>query len=157
MLFAGSKVILLLMKTLVSNKRMAHNYSINDKYTAGIVLSGNETKALKTQGGSLDGSYVTIKNDEAWLEKSYIPPYKNAGLANTKPSRSRKLLMHKNEIKKLIAARQNSTQIVPLALVQMGNLIKLNLGIGTPKKKHDKRQELKKRDDIRSTRYLGKA
>ena len=150
------------MSTLAFNKRGLHDYIIEDKYDAGLVLLGHEVKSVKTGHITLKGSYVTIKisqqttRPEAWLINAYIPPYKKAGpLPDYLPRRSRKLLLTKKELKSLIGKRpEKGLTLVPIKVYTKRKLLKLQFGLGRGKKKEDKRETIKKRDVNRELRRV---
>jgi SsrA-binding protein len=136
------------MPTLTRNPRAKYDYHILETFEAGMVLSGQEVKSVKNGRMSLKGSYVTIKNEEAWLINALIPSYqpKNAP-DNYDPSRTRKLLLHKKEIKSLIGkTKQKGLTLVPLRVYTKHNRIKLEFGLGQGKRKVDKREKIKKRE-----------
>lgn len=137
------------MKVLASNRRARFDYQIGDKILAGLVLTGPEVKSAKLGQVSLKGSYVTIKNDEAWLINAHINPYKPARQPGYEPTVSRKLLLHRKQIEQLIAHKQDGLAIVPLALLLERSLIKLEVGIGRGKKRYDKRESIKQRQTQR--------
>ena len=141
---------------IIQNKKAYYNYKISDTFEAGLILSGPEVKAVKK--GSLDfkGSYVIIDNNlEAWLTNFYIAPYKSAGAfqKNYNSRQPRKLLLNKKQLRFLIG-KQKGSIIVPLQVYTKNNLIKLEIGIGTGKKKYDKREDIKKRDFERRKRKI---
>lgn len=147
------------MKTLAVNKRANYDYQILDKYEAGLVLSGQEVKSVKLGHINLKGSYVTLSinkkgNPEAWLINAHISLYKYAGkLPDYDPVRSRKLLLHKKELNKLIGKKQTEhLTLVPIKVYTKQRLIKLEFGLGRGKKKIDKREDIKKRDVEREMR-----
>lgn len=136
------------MKFLAENKKAFFEYEILETYEAGIVLFGHETKAAKTGHMNLSGSFVGIKNEEMFLINADIPPYQPK---NTPPEydqrRSRKLLLHKSEIRSLIGKiRQKGLTLAPLKVYTQKGKIKLQFGIARGKKKFDKRETIKKRE-----------
>lgn len=136
------------MKILAENKRAFFDFEILEKFEAGISLLGQEVKSLKTRGVSLAGTYVIIKNEEAFWVGANIPPYqpKNIG-SNYNPQRDRKLLLKKSEIKYLIGkSKQKGLTLVPLRLYTNNGLIKLEFGVGKRKKKKSKKEEIKRRE-----------
>lgn len=137
-----------LKKILAENRRAYYDYEILETYEAGLVLRGFEVKAIKTGHVSLRSSYVIIKNNEAYLINSFIPPYQPANApADYNPEQSRKLLLKQAEIKSLIGkVKQKGLTLVPLKLYTKKNKIKLEFGIGKGKRKIDKREAIKKRD-----------
>lgn len=150
------------MPTLAINKRGRFDYEIADTFEAGLVLVGHEVKSIKTGHVSLKGSYVTVKSSdnkaELFLINAHIPLYDKVGKAiEYEPTRPRKLLLHKNEINKLIGKKQEQgLTLVPLKIYTKRSLIKLEFGIGRGKKKVDKRQDIKKRETERQLRTLTK-
>lgn len=136
------------MPTLATNPRAKFDYHILETYEAGMVLAGYEVKAIKTGHLSLRGSYVTIKNEEAWLINAQIPPYQPKNTpADYQPHRTRKLLLNKREIKKLIGqSKQKGLTLVPLRVYTKRGKIKLAFGLGRGKRKIDKREKIIKRE-----------
>ncbi len=136
------------MKTLAINKRAKFDYNLIDKYEAGLVLTGQEVKSIKTGHISLKGSFVTIKNSELYLTNANIPFYKFAG--NSKgydPTQPRKLLLKKSEIKRLIGkSKTEGLTLVPIRVYTKKRLLKLEFAIGRGKKKFDKREDKKRKD-----------
>lgn len=136
------------MKVLAENKKAYFNYQILEKFEAGLILIGQEVKSIKTRRVNLAGSYVVIKNEEAYLIGCKIPPYqpKNAP-SDYNPERLRKLLLKKSEIKYLIGkSQQKGLTLAPLRMYTKRGKIKLEFGIGRGKKKADKRELIKKRE-----------
>ena len=133
------------------NRRASYDFEILKTFEAGIELRGFEVKSVKTGHINLAGAFAVVRGNEAFLINAMIPPYqpKNAP-ANYDPQRSRRLLLHKAEIQKLIGAssRQGLT-IVPLRVYAKKNLIKVLLGLGRHKRKTDKREIIKKRETER--------
>ena len=136
------------MTTLAFNKRANFDYAISEKYEAGLVLSGQEVKSVKGGHISLKESFVTIKGNELYLTNANIPPYKHAGdIKNYDPTRPRKLLLRKSEIKRLIGkARTEGLTLVPIRVYTKKRLLKLEFGIGKGKKKFDKREDIAKQE-----------
>ena len=137
--------------SLLENKKVYFDYEIVDKLEAGIELFGFEVKSLRGKHGSLTGSYVVIDGEQAWLLNANIPPYqvKNTP-AGYDPTRSRRLLMNKKEITKLLEkAREKGLTLVPISLYNKGRFIKVSVGVGRGKKKFDKRETIKKRESDR--------
>jgi SsrA-binding protein len=141
------------MKTLAHNKKATFDYALLDRYEAGLVLSGQEVKSIKTGHISLKGSFVTIKGDELYLTNAFVPPYPFAGqLTNYEPSRSRKLLVKKSEIKRLLGkVHTEGLTLVPIRVYTKKRLLKLEFALARGKKKFDKRETIKKRDAQRKT------
>ena len=139
------------MKILATNKRAYFDYEVLETYEAGMELLGFEVKAVKTGHINLNGSYVVIKNNEAWLINASIPPYQAANTPSSyDPMRSRKLLLHKYQLRELIGkSAQKGLTIVPLRVYTKNSRIKLEFGLGRHKKKQDKRELIKKRESKR--------
>jgi len=134
------------MKLLAKNRRATYDYQITDKLVAGLVLSGAEVKSIKLGHASLKGSFVTIKDGEAWLNNAQVTPYNAAGnRSSLDPVRPRKLLVHRRQLAELARAKQNGLQLVALTLFEERSLIKLEVGIGRGKHRYDKREVLKRR------------
>jgi SsrA-binding protein len=142
------------MSLIVTNKRAFFDYEILETFEAGIVLSGQEVKSIKTGHISLAGSFVTMKGAEAWLTNSHVPPYKMAGkISDYEPTRPRKLLLHRKELSSLIGKiKQKGLTLVPLRVYTKGSKVKLEFGIGRGKKKYEKRETIKKREIDRKIR-----
>lgn len=131
---------------LLTHARATHDYSFDHTLYAGMVLTGAEVKSLRLKHGSLQGSFVKIIGDEAFLLNAQINPYAYADNRDYDPKRTRKLLLRKKEIFKLMAASSEKGQaLIPLAVEALGRQVKLKIGIGRGKKQHEKRAELKKR------------
>jgi len=144
------------MANLIFNKRAIFDYTILEKYEAGLVLSGQEVKSLKNSNASLKESFVTARGQELFLTNAYINPYKNAK-ENVfySPTQPRKLLLRKAEIKHLIGKIQmRGLTLVPIKLYTKGRLIKLEFGLGKGKQKRDKREQIKKRETERKIRTI---
>ena len=136
------------MPTLVTNPRAKYDYHILKTFEAGMVLAGHEVKAIKTGHISLKGSYVTIKNEEAWLINAQIPPYQPKNTpTDYQPSQTRKLLLNKKEIKSLIGqSKRKGLTLVPLRVYTKKGKIKLAFALGLGKQKTDKREKIIKRE-----------
>jgi len=139
------------MKTLAVNKRASFDYELTDRYEAGLALFGQEVKSAKTGHISLKGSFVTIKGNELFLTNANIPPYKHAGnIKNYDPTRPRKLLLKKPEIKSLIGkARVQGLTLVPIRVYTKKRLVKLEFRVGRGKKEFDKRATIAKKESRR--------
>jgi SsrA-binding protein len=147
------------MSILAINKRANFDYTILETYEAGVVLFGHEVKSIKTKHVSLKESFITIHGNELYMTNAHIPPYVHAGkLDNHNPTRPRKLLLKKSEIKHLIGkARTQGLTLVPIKLYTKRRLIKLEFGLGKGKKEYDKREKIKKREDERGMRRILKS
>ena len=144
------------MKEIVSNKGLKTNYDILEKFTAGIVLSGPEVKSIKAGQINLKGSYISVNpGGEVWLVGAHIASYKPAASVQKdyQPNRARKLLLKKEEIDYLKGKlNQKGLTILPISVYTKGSLIKIELALVKGKKKHDKREALKKREIEREIR-----
>lgn len=137
-----------MVKKLVANNPTArHNYTIEDTLEAGIVLTGTEIKSIRNGKVNLKDSYANIKNGEIFIYGMHISPYEHGNIYNKDPLRTRKLLLTKREINKLIGlTKQKGYSLVPISLYFNGNFLKIELGIGKGKKLYDKREEIAKKD-----------
>lgn len=134
-------------KLIAKNPTAYHNYLIEDKIEAGIVLSGTEIKSIRTGKVNLKDTYATIKNGEVFIIGMHISPYEHGNIFNKDPLRNRKLLLNKREINKLIGLmNQKGYSLVPISLYFKGSVVKLELGVGKGKKLYDKRQDIAKKD-----------
>lgn len=145
--------------SVIQNKKAYFDYEILEKLEAGIVLSGQEAKSAKLGQVSLKGAYITAKDGEFWLINAHISPYKYAGkLEGYDPTRSRKLLLHKQQILRLQGKRQKEAlTIVPLSMYTSKRRIKVEIGLVRGKHKYDKRESIKKRETDRQIRQALKA
>jgi SsrA-binding protein len=135
------------IKVIARNPRARHDYEILHTYEAGIVLRGTEVKTLRQGRGSIVGAFGRLRGGEVWLEGIHIPPYEQGNIHNHEPLRSRKLLMHKSEIRRLIGqVEQKGHALIPLELHFKGPNAKVVLALGRGKKEHDKRDVLRQRD-----------
>lgn len=133
-------------KPIAQNKKASHDYFIEDTYEAGIVLKGTEIKSIRAGRVNLKDSHVRIVNGEAMLINMHISQYEQGNRFNHDPTRSRKLLLHRKEIDKLVGlTQQQGYTIVPLKLYIKDGFAKVLIGIGKGKKKYDKREDLKKK------------
>jgi SsrA-binding protein len=134
-------------KTVARNRKALHEYHIIDSYEAGIVLAGPEVKSIRGGKVSLTEAFARIEGNEALLYGMHVTPYDPASRWNVDPVRTRKLLLHRREIRRLIGAtQQEGFTLVPLELYLKDGFVKVALGLGKGKKNYDKREEAKKRD-----------
>ncbi len=134
-------------KIIAKNPTAYHNYTINEKIEAGIVLTGTEIKSVRTGKVNLKDTYVNIKNGEAFIIGMHISPYEFGNIYNKDPLRTRKLLLNKREIEKIFGMiKQQGISIIPLQMYFNGNKVKIELGIGKGKKLFDKREVIAKKD-----------
>lgn len=134
-------------KILAKNPTARHNYSIENTFEAGIVLTGTEIKSIRNGKVNIKDTYVNIKNGEAFIYGMNISPYEFGNIYNKDPLRTRKLLLHKNEINRLYGMiKQKGISLVPISMYMKGNKVKLEIGIGKGKKLFDKREDIAKKD-----------
>lgn len=134
-------------KLIAKNPTARHNYEIIDTYETGIVLSGTEIKSIRLGKVNLKDSYAQILAGECFVYGMHISPYEHGNIFNKDPLRKRKLLLHKNEIFKLIGqVTQKGYALIPLEIYFKGSLVKLKLAVAKGKKLYDKREDLKKKD-----------
>jgi SsrA-binding protein len=145
-------------KIIAQNKKARHDYSILDVYEAGLVLTGTEVKSLRLGRASLIDGFATIDDGEMYLRNVHIPEYTMGSWTNHEPRRVRKLLLHKEEIGRLIGKTQESgLTIVPLSLYFLAGKAKVELALVRGKKTYDKRQDMAQRDADREVqRALGR-
>jgi SsrA-binding protein len=138
-------------KILSDNRQARYLYEILETYEAGLQLTGTEVKSIRAGKLNLQDGYALIRNGEAWLINVHISPYTGSGqYFNHEPRRTRKLLLHRQEIRKLIGrVEQQGLTLVPLRMYLKRGLVKVSLGLGKGKKLHDKREDLKRRQDQR--------
>jgi SsrA-binding protein len=129
------------------NRKARFNYFIEDSFEAGIVLTGTEVKSLREKRVQFGDSFASVDHGELLLYNLHISPYAKGNYDNHEPERTRKLLVHKKEIKRLFAAiREKRKTLVPLKIYLKGGRFKFEIGVCTGKKQYDKRETIKKRD-----------
>jgi SsrA-binding protein len=135
------------VQSVARNKRARHDYHILETWEAGLVLTGPEVKSLRDGRANLGDAYAIVNDGEVYLLNMHIAPYEQASYNNVEPTRTRKLLLHRREIRKLIGSveRQGLT-LVPLELYFRNGRAKVALALGKGKKEHDKREDLAKKD-----------
>lgn len=134
-------------KVVAVNKKANHDFAIEETIEAGIVLFGTEIKAIRNSKVQLRDAFVRIRNNEAWITNMHISPYDHGNQFNHDPVRSRKLLLHKKQISKLIGqTKEQGTSIVPIKMYLKDGFAKVLIGVGKGKKDYDKREDLKKKD-----------
>jgi SsrA-binding protein len=133
-------------QSVARNPKATHDYHILETWEAGIVLTGTEVKSLRNGKASIKEAYARLRNGEVFLEGMNITPYEQGNRYNHNPVRSRKLLLHRREIEKMIGAvEQRGLTLVPLDLYFKDGRAKVALALGKGKKQHDRREDLKKR------------
>ena len=134
-------------RLIANNKKAYHDYFIEDKYEAGIALAGTEVKSLRMGKCSIKESFIRIENEEAYIYQMHISPYEKGNIFNKDPLRTRKLLLHKYEIHKLIGAQKaKGYTLVPLQVYFKDSLVKVEIGLARGKKLYDKREDIEKKD-----------
>lgn len=142
------------MSILAINKKAKFDYEFIEQYEGGLVLTGAEVKAAKKGSVQLKGAFLDIKGQELWVKNMHIAHYAPAGVQDHyDPTRNRKVLVHRREIKKLIGKKeQEGLTIVPISVYTKGDLVKISFALARGKKKYEKRESIKKRDVDRQTR-----
>ncbi len=134
-------------KLISNNKKAYHEYFIEEKYEAGIELVGTEVKSLRMGKCSIKEAYVRIKNGEVWVYGMNISPYEKGNIFNRDPLRDRKLLLHKEEIRKMLGkVTQQGYTLVPLQVYLKGSRVKVEIGLCRGKKLYDKREDIAIKD-----------
>ena len=143
--------------SVARNKRARFDYHLLETFEAGIVLSGTEVKALRTGKANIGDAYGVLRDGEVFLLNAHISPYERGGYVNHEPTRSRKLLLHRREIRRLIGSveRQGLT-LIPLELYFRNGKAKVALALGKGKKVHDKRETERQRDAEREMARVGR-
>ena len=135
------------IKLIANNKKAYHDYFIDEKYEAGIALHGTEVKSLRMGKCSIKEAFVTIHRGEVMINHMHISPYEKGNIFNKDPLRTRKLLLHKAEIRKLESKiKIKGYTIMPLKVYLKGSLVKVEIGLARGKKLYDKRQDIAKKD-----------
>jgi len=135
---------------VASNRRARHRYEILESFEAGIELVGSEVKSLRSGKAQIAEAYAAVEDGEVWLRNAHIPPYEPAAALNHEPERPRKLLLHRNEINRLIGQTQKKgLTLVPLRIYFKGPRAKLELALVRGKEQRDRRRELRERDQKR--------
>ena len=138
------------IKLVAQNKKAAHEYFFEEIYEAGLELAGTEVKSLRMGKCSLKESFIRISNGEAYILNMHISPYEMGNIFNRDPVRTRKPLLHKNEINKLIGGvKVDGYTIVPIKVFIKGNYAKVEIALAKGKKLYDKRQSIAKKDQRR--------
>ncbi len=137
--------------SLAENKRARFDYELLDKLEGGLVLEGREVKSIKGGHVQLKGSFLMIRNGELWLKNAHVSAYGPAGNRLYDPTRDRKVLIHKRELRRLIGkVQQEGMTLVPLAIYSKTGLVKLEFALARGKKKYEKREAIKKREVART-------
>jgi SsrA-binding protein len=135
-------------KTIANNKKAFHDYFVDERFETGIELTGTEVKSLRESGASLRDTFATVRKSEVWLHGVYIAAYSHGNRSNVEPTRARKLLLHRKEIRYLIGkTRERGYALVPIRLYfTEANLVKVELGLARGKKLYDKRDATAEKD-----------
>ena len=137
-------------KLIANNKKAYHDYFIEEKYEAGISLAGTEVKSLRMGRCSIKEAFIRIEHDEVFVYNMHISPYEKGNIFNKDPLRVRKLLLHRQEIRKIQGhITQKGYTIMPLSVYFSGSLVKVEIGLAKGKKLYDKRQDIAKKDQRR--------
>ncbi|MEZ4241874.1 MAG: SsrA-binding protein SmpB [Myxococcota bacterium] len=135
------------VRVLIENRRVRHEYTLEDTFEAGVALLGSEVKSLRAGNANLAEAWIRLDRDGATLVGSHISPYAEANRQNHEPLRERRLLLHSHELLKLErGVRQKGMTVVPVRLYLKGSRVKLEIALARGKKLHDKRESLKERD-----------
>jgi SsrA-binding protein len=135
------------IQSIARNKRARYDYHILDTWEAGLVLTGTEVKSLREGKANISDAYGTVKNGEVFLLNLHVAPYARGGYVNHEPTRTRKLLLHRKEIRRLIGAvEREGLTLIPLEIYFKNGVAKVMLALGKGKKLHDKRETARSRD-----------
>lgn len=138
------------IKIITNNSKARFNYFLEDFLECGIELKGSEIKSIRKTGASLQDAYVLFRNGEAFILNMHIAPYEHGSIFNHEPNRTRKLLLHKKEIKKMEQkAAEKALTVVPTKIYLKKGKLKVEIALAKGKKLYDKRETIKKRDDER--------
>jgi SsrA-binding protein len=143
---------------IAQNRKARHDYTVLDTYEAGLVLTGTEVKSLRLGRASLVDGFATIDRGEVFLRNVHIPEYEQGSWTNHEPRRVRKLLLHRNEIERLVGkTKESGLTLVPLTLYFTDGKVKVEIALAKGKRTYDKRQDLARRDaDREVSRALGR-
>jgi SsrA-binding protein len=140
-------------KSIAENRKAFHDFHIVETYEAGIVLQGTEVKAIREGNVNLRDSFARVESGEVWLYNVHINPYSHRGYADHEPTRRRKLLLHRREIRKLVGrTTERGMTLVPTRMYFDNGHVKVAIGLAKGKKAHDKRETIKRREAERETR-----
>ena len=140
-------------KLIADNRKAHHDYHLLETFEAGVALLGTEVKAIREGGANLRDSFARIEAGEVWLYNVHIRAYSSRGYSDHEPTRKRKLLLHRQEIRKLIGKTvERGMTLVPTAMYLKNGRIKVSISLAKGKKAHDKRETIKRRETDRETR-----
>ena len=139
-------------KVIADNRKAAHDYHFIETFEAGVVLLGTEVKSIREGGANLRDSFARIEGGEVWVYNIHINPYRNRGYSDHDPTRRRKLLLHRQQIRKLIGKTvERGMTLVPVRLYLKDGRVKMAISLAKGKKAHDKRETIKRRETERET------
>jgi SsrA-binding protein len=137
-------------RTVATNRRARHDYAIEETFEVGMVLTGPEVKSLRAGRASLSDAYARVEGDAVWVENLHIPPYEMADMRRYDPKRPRKLLMHREEIRRLVGkTAERGLTLVPMKIYFTRGLAKMELGLGRGKRRFEKREAIADREHRR--------
>ena len=140
-------------KIIADNRKAHHDYHLLETFEAGMVLLGTEVKSIREGGANLRDSFARIESGEVWVYNVHISPYRNRGYSDHDPKRRRKLLLHRQEIRKLIGKTvERGMTLVPVRMYLKDGRVKMAISLAKGKKEHDKRETIKRRETARETR-----
>jgi len=143
----------LAQKIIAENRKAQHDYHLLESFEAGVALLGTEVKSIREGGANLRDSFARIEAGEVWVYNIHISPYRNRGYSDHDPKRRRKLLLHRQEIRKLIGkTTERGMTIVPVRMYLKDGRVKIAISLAKGKKAHDKRETIKRRETERETR-----
>jgi SsrA-binding protein len=143
----------LAQKNIAENRKAFHDYHIIESFEAGVVLVGTEVKAIREGSANLRDSFARVEEGQVWVYNIHINPYSHRGYSDHEPTRRRKLLLHRTEIRKLIGKTvEKGMTLVPTRLYFKNGHVKLSLALAKGKQAHDKRETVKRREADRETR-----
>ena len=145
-------------KIIADNRKAHHDYHLLETFEAGVALVGTEVKSIREGGANLRDSFARIEAGEVWIYNVHISPYRNRGYADHDPTRKRKLLLHRREIRKLIGKTvEKGMTLVPVRLYYKNGRVKVAVSLAKGKKDYDKRETIKRRETERETRAAVKS
>ena len=137
-------------RTVATNRRARHDYAIEESFEAGMVLTGQEVKSLRAGRATLSDAYARVEGNQVWVENMHIPPYEMADTGRYDPKRPRKLLMHREEIRRLIGkTAERGLTLIPLKIYFTRGMAKIELGLGRGRRQFEKRQVIAEREHQR--------
>jgi SsrA-binding protein len=140
-------------KIIADNRKAHHDYHLLETFEAGVALLGTEVKSIREGGANLRDSFARIEGGEVWIYNVHISPYRNRGYSDHDPTRRRKLLLHRSEIRKLIGKTvERGMTLVPVRMYLKNGRVKIAVSLAKGKKAHDKRETIKRRETERETR-----